>query len=126
MSASKERIQLYTEDWDNIRKRVYARDGYRCAYCGKKGKLHAHHIIPVRISHDNSMSNLVSLCNKCHKILEMVGFTILERGGGRIEVRKTELTMIMEAKKKRFAEYMLDKEKKIEEARSSAKGTNED
>lgn len=94
-------------------------------YCGKKGKLHAHHIIPVRISHDNSMSNLVSLCNKCHKILEMVGFTILERGGGRVEIRKTELIMIMEAKKKRFVEYRLKKEKKLEEDRPDIESTNE-
>ena len=59
--------KLYSENWDNIRRQVYQRDGYRCALCGKKEKLHAHHIVPVKISRDNSLSNLVSVCNKCHR-----------------------------------------------------------
>jgi 5-methylcytosine-specific restriction endonuclease McrA len=28
--------------------------------------LHVHHIIAYRISHDNSMSNLQTLCDSCH------------------------------------------------------------
>jgi hypothetical protein len=73
--------------------------------CGKKGRLHAHHIVPVKVSHDNSLSNLVSVCEKCHRKLEQVGFTILESGGSRTDVRRAELTMIMEAKKKRLEKY---------------------
>lgn len=103
--------QLYSEDWDTIRKRVYQRDGYRCVMCGKKGKLHAHHIVPVRVSKDNSMNNLVSVCNKCHRKLEEVGFKILKEGGHRSDVKKVELRMIAEAKAKRREEY----QKKLEE-----------
>lgn len=108
---AKRRQKLYTEDWDNIRKQVYMRDGHRCVMCGKRGKLHAHHIIPVKISNDNSLSNLVSVCNKCHRKLEEIGFAILERGGGRSEIRRAELTLIAEAKKERAVQYM----KKLEE-----------
>lgn len=107
----RKRRQLYTESWDVIRKRVYQRDGYRCVMCGKKGKLHAHHIVPVRISKDNSMNNLVSVCNKCHRKLEEVGFKILKEGGHKSDVKKVELRMIAEAKKKRREEY----NKKLEE-----------
>ena len=104
----RKRTKLYTENWDVIRKRVYQRDGYRCVMCGKKGKLHAHHIVPVRISKDNSMNNLVSVCNKCHRKLEEVGFKILKEGGHRSDIKKVELRMIAEAKQKRRKGY--DKE----------------
>lgn len=125
VEASKQRTKFYTEDWDKIRKNVYTRDGYRCAICGKKGKLHAHHIIPVKISKDNSMSNLISLCNKHHRQLEMIGFTILEHGGGRAEVRRVELKMIMEAKKERLKKYIDKKEKKkLDENRFNIKSAD--
>lgn len=51
------------------------------------------------------MSNLVSVCNRCHKKLEAIGFKILENGGSRTDVRKTELRMIAEAKQKRYKDY---------------------
>jgi hypothetical protein len=95
-----EKKSLYTENWDKIRRAVYKRDGYKCAMCNCGGKLHCHHIIPVRISHDNSLSNLVSLCPKCHKRLEEVGFSILQNSGHKADVRRVEMRMIMEEQKK--------------------------
>jgi len=74
--------------------------------CGKKGQVHAHHIVPVKVSKDNSLSNLVSVCNKCHRKLEAVGLKILQEGGSRATVRRTELIMIMEAKKDRMQKYL--------------------
>ena len=125
VADAKKRQTLYTENWDSIRKLVYQRDGNRCVMCGKRGKLHCHHIVPVKISKDNSLSNLVSVCNKCHRKLEEVGFAILERGGGRVEIKKTELTMIAEAKKQRALEYMKKiEEKKNNERRCSNEGVN--
>lgn len=43
-----------------------------CRHCGKTPKvngraLDVHHIIPYRISKDNSPENLVALCRSCHK-----------------------------------------------------------
>jgi hypothetical protein len=96
----KKRQKLYTEDWDAIRRKVYARDGHRCVLCFKKGKVHAHHIIPVAISHDNSLGNLVTACAKCHRKLEAIGYKILAAGGHRTDVRRVELKMIVEARQK--------------------------
>lgn len=109
---------LYTESWDDIRRQVYRRDGYRCVYCGCKGKLAAHHIVPVRISKNNSLSNLISLCAKCHKRLEEVGFSILQNGGHQADIRRVELGMIQEAKKSRREKWLKEQEaKRLEEAK---------
>ena len=105
VETTKKKINLYGGNWEELRKLVYKRDGNRCVYCGKKGKLHAHHLAPVRISKDNSLNNLVSVCEKCHRTLEAVGFAILEGGGSTIDVKRTELKMIAEAKKKRLEKY---------------------
>lgn len=101
LNQAKKKRALYTENWDDIRRKVYQRDNYCCVLCGKRGKVHAHHIVPVAVSHDNSLSNLVSLCNKCHRKLEAIGYKILEAGGHRTDVRKIEFKMILEAKKNR-------------------------
>jgi len=57
-------------DWKKIVKKVYKRDNYQCQLCGKNHKLHAHHIIPWRVSHNDKMSNLITLCIKCHSEIE--------------------------------------------------------
>lgn len=106
VQAAKVKKKYYTENWDDIRRKVYQRDGYRCVLCGKKGKIAAHHIVPIKVSKDNSLSNLVSVCNSCHRKLEAVGLKILQEGGSRSTVRRVELTMIMEAKKQRMQKYL--------------------
>ena len=106
IQSAKQNKKLYSENWDGIRHKVYQRDGYRCVLCGRKGKLHAHHIIPVKVSKDNSLSNLVSVCESCHRKLEAVGLKILQEGGSRTQVRRTELTMIMETKRERMHKYL--------------------
>ena len=113
--------KLYSEDWDIIRRKVYARDGYRCLLCDKKGKINAHHIIPVAISHDNTLSNLITLCSKCHRKLEAIGYKILKEGGHRADVRRVEFSMIAEAKRKRHEKY----KKKLEEERIKNGENNE-
>ena len=82
--------------------------------CGKKGKLNAHHIVPVRISKDNSLSNLVSVCDSCHKRLEEVGFSILKNGGHQADVRHVELKMITEAKQRRRQKWIEEQKEKQE------------
>lgn len=118
----KQKLKLYTENWDVIRKNVYRRDGNRCVLCGSKGKLHCHHIIPVRISKDNSMSNLISACEKCHRKLEEVGFAILQHGGGTAQIRRAELEIITEARTNRLNKYV----KKAEERKNGKSKANGD
>jgi 5-methylcytosine-specific restriction endonuclease McrA len=62
-------------DWNNIKRRVKERDEFKCVSCGLTEKenlkltgqvLQVDHIIPYRVTEDNSMKNLQTLCNKCH------------------------------------------------------------
>lgn len=57
--------------WMKRAKEIRARDKV-CQHCGKtpeqnRRALDVHHIIPYRISKDNSPSNLIALCRICHK-----------------------------------------------------------
>jgi len=53
---------------ENIRKAVLIRDKNSCMNCGRSNcKLEIHHIIPKRMQGNNTMDNLISLCEKCHK-----------------------------------------------------------
>lgn len=70
------------DDWDEVRKRIYKRDNYICQECGVKCRgrrgynkgsdnlIQCHHIDPYIISEDNSDDNLVTVCCKCHSIVE--------------------------------------------------------
>lgn len=65
-------------DWLKVRKQILERDGYKCTRCGstqdecrQRGHaLNIHHIVPWRESHDNSPTNLQSLCQPCHMVVE--------------------------------------------------------
>lgn len=61
------------DEWNEIRRIVYERDKWSCAICGVwcgKKKIQCHHIVPFRISNDNSEENLVTLCVSCHGRIE--------------------------------------------------------
>lgn len=67
----------YGPDWSNIRERVRARDGYRCALCGapETNRQHdVHHKIPFRqfpnADQANRLENLITLCPSCHRKAE--------------------------------------------------------
>lgn len=65
-------------DWGEICRRVRIRDDNECQNCFKTGKqlnlekswLVVHHKIPYRVNRDNSLNNLITLCNKCHSKIE--------------------------------------------------------
>ena len=53
---------------ENIRKSIIIRDNNTCRMCGKKkGNMEVHHILPKRLNGTDSISNLITLCHKCHK-----------------------------------------------------------
>ncbi|HEX7588898.1 MAG TPA: DEAD/DEAH box helicase [Anaerolineae bacterium] len=67
----------YGPNWQTIRDRVRARDGYRCQSCGtaENGKAHhVHHKTPFRAfasrEQANQLDNLVTLCPNCHRRAE--------------------------------------------------------
>ena len=56
---------------ENIRKAVILRDGGKCMECGKSNcRLEVHHIKPRRCNGSNTISNLITLCEKCHQKTE--------------------------------------------------------
>lgn len=70
-------------DFWNVREYVLARDGHRCVHCNGKSKdpiLNVHHLESRKIG-GNSPSNLVTLCETCHKAYHRGEFTLkIKRG----------------------------------------------
>jgi len=61
----------YGYGWQNIRKAVLIRDNFTCQHCFIVNvNFDVHHKIPFLLTHDNSLTNLITLCNKCHRIEE--------------------------------------------------------
>lgn len=69
------------ENWSEQRKKAFKRDGGTCQICGRKQKpkekrvIHVHHIIPYKTFEGdylraNQLSNLITLCQKCHRKVE--------------------------------------------------------
>ena len=55
----------------SIRWQVFARDGFRCRYCGRQAGepgivLHADHLVSVADGGSNAMDNLVTACQSCN------------------------------------------------------------
>lgn len=57
--------------WNTLRKGALRKTPF-CACCGKTRHLQVHHIIPFRLTRDNSPTNLIPLCRACHKRVETV------------------------------------------------------
>ena len=69
----------YGPDWMDIRLQVLSRDEHTCAVCGRSlpaSDLHIHHKTPLRsfssLTEANQLSNLISLCPRCHQRAETV------------------------------------------------------
>ena len=71
------KTSTYANIPNDIRVRVYRRDGYRCALCDSTQYIQIHHYIPRGKGGSNTMHNLITLCAACHaqahgtKIYEM-------------------------------------------------------
>ena len=99
-----ERLQRkarYGPRWDEIRKKVYKRDGNQCRACGAKNvKLNAHHILLLRVSQTNDERNLVTLCDSCHKIVEEKALRLLKSGGHKRDVIRMTHRWLFEMRSK--------------------------
>lgn len=60
-------------DWKDLSNRCKKRDGWKCTKCGfspdkdERHLLHADHIVPLSKGGRNVLSNLQTLCYKCHE-----------------------------------------------------------
>lgn len=58
--------------WREIRTQVLRRDNYQCQSCGKGTSGQVHHIIPRGKGGSHHLSNLMTLCGKCHVLVSPV------------------------------------------------------
>ncbi|MCX6558684.1 MAG: HNH endonuclease [Candidatus Aminicenantes bacterium] len=57
----------YPSNWEEVSRAVRERDDYHCKSCGTEYQvLHVHHVIPLSRGGSNNISNLITLCEKCH------------------------------------------------------------
>lgn len=71
--VSRQRIHQIVKNYSTlnsskIRKEILTRDKYMCSFCSKNDTLHIHHIDGN--SKNNKTNNLITLCQKCHVIVE--------------------------------------------------------
>lgn len=67
----------YRGDFDDVKRKHFPGVQF-CAVCGTTKGIHIHHIIPYRLTQDNSKSNLIPLCRKHHKIVEASTLRFIE------------------------------------------------
>ena len=62
-------------NWKQQRAAAQRRDGHKCVDCSSRTRLLVHHIVPFRLFDSytvaNVLSNLVTLCDRCHGKREM-------------------------------------------------------
>lgn len=66
-----DRVTGRGSQWRRIRKEAIRRNPF-CAICGTRRNLQVHHIVPFRLSFDNSQENLIPLCRKHHRYIETI------------------------------------------------------
>lgn len=68
MPIDKLHSRIVGTDLQRLRKQIFARDNYICAYCGKRGgSLELDHILPLSRGGTDDDSNLTTACVKCNR-----------------------------------------------------------
>jgi 5-methylcytosine-specific restriction endonuclease McrA len=60
-------LRLDSEPYDQLRKQVLRRDGWRCQICGSRQNLQVHHKQLRSQQGPDNDSNLITLCVDCHE-----------------------------------------------------------
>jgi len=64
-------LYLRSPEWQAKRQLVLTRDHRKCQVCGSKNPLEVHHLTYAR-KYNESLYDLVTLCDVCHKIAHLV------------------------------------------------------
>lgn len=62
----------YPGDWSRRREHVLDRDDHQCQNCKAAGgddapaELEVHHVVPIAAGGSHDLSNLITLCRRCH------------------------------------------------------------
>jgi len=62
------RLQMDPIAYEKLRQLVLRRDSWRCQFCGVMSNLEVHHKQFRSQAGDDSASNLITLCNRCHTL----------------------------------------------------------
>jgi len=68
MNKKQYRKYLKSKVWRDIRKKLFKLRGKRCEICGKKTKLHVHHLTYERVGGDELPEDLKILCEFHHNV----------------------------------------------------------
>jgi 5-methylcytosine-specific restriction endonuclease McrA len=60
------RLRLDPQFYQELRERVFERDGWRCQHCGSLSELQLHHIQARSQLGNDAEENLITLCVQCH------------------------------------------------------------
>jgi 5-methylcytosine-specific restriction endonuclease McrA len=63
------RLRLDSELYDQLRKQVLRRDGWKCQCCGAKTNLEVHHKQSRSQGGLDSEENLITICAGCHSLV---------------------------------------------------------
>ncbi len=61
------RLVLEPAEYDELRKRVLDRDGWKCQCCGSRKDLQVHHHVRRSQLGPDDLENLITLCASCHR-----------------------------------------------------------
>ncbi len=61
--------RLPAGEYDELRRRVLERDGWRCQRCGRRDRLEVHHLEHRSRGGRDANDNLIVLCRECHELI---------------------------------------------------------
>ena len=102
----KERYEEYltSEDWEEKRSIAYKAAEYRCATCGEKKKLHAHHLFYRNLHDVDPITELLVLCEDCHAIAHHVNtknksrYEAIQRITKHLKMRRKQKRLVLATK----------------------------
>ena len=76
-------------EWDNLRRGVYAKYGYRCGICGmSNSKLSWHEVWEYDdYNHKQKLVDFIALCDMCHHV-KHIGFAAILASQGKLDYEK--------------------------------------
>ncbi len=68
--SSKYQSRTSERRWIKISKEVRSKENFICQQCGEYPAYDVHHIIPWRLTQNDSLDNLMLVCKHCHPTME--------------------------------------------------------
>lgn len=115
---TKYELYLQSDEFNEIRQAVFNRDHHKCVVCGSTEDIVPHHLT-YRNLYNEKLSDLVTLCNKCHAIYHNVEkrkeyiddfYGEADREAWRTEMEENRKKVIKEIEKEETAAKLIYKE----------------